>query len=91
MGLLDNLFQSLDNTLKDIADGGLEKKLVEGVDALSQFAETAPEKLEQLAGAPKAALDTVADRVDGLGQTVEAVKQKTSSITLSVGEAISRE
>ena len=76
MGLLDNLFQSLDNTLKDIADGGIEKKIAEGVDALGTLVEQAPAALEKVADAPARAIEAVEGKSDVLQQTVQTLKEE---------------
>jgi predicted RecB family endonuclease len=56
MGLFDNVLRSLDNTLKAIEDGAIEKKITEAVDALDKVVEKAPETLEKVADAPQKAM-----------------------------------
>lgn len=83
MGLLDNIFKSIDDTLKEIENGGLEKKIVEGIDSLGRMVDKAPEALERAADAPKKALDTFDGKGEALQQAAQNVKlqaQKTIDI-----------
>jgi predicted RecB family endonuclease len=76
MGLFDNIFKSIDDTLKEIENGGLEKKIVEGIDNLGRMADKAPEALEKVAEAPKKALDTFDTKGEALQQVAQNVKQQ---------------
>ncbi|QQS19686.1 hypothetical protein IPL85_05465 [Candidatus Saccharibacteria bacterium] len=78
MGLLDNVFKSIDDTLKAIEDGAIEKKLTEVVDTFEKHVETAPQALEKVAEAPKKALQVFDSKTEALQKTSESLRLQAS-------------
>lgn len=83
MGLFDNVLKSLDDTLKAIEDGAIEKKITDAVDALDRVTEKAPEQLEKIVDAPQNAMRTLDSKSELLGQKAQDIRfhaQKTIDI-----------
>lgn len=78
MGLFDNVFKSLDATLKAIEDGAVEKTLTNAVDMLEKHVNTAPEKLEKIADMPQKLMDTAEKRVDQATQTSNTLREQAT-------------
>lgn len=78
MGLLDNVFRSLDDTLKAIEDGAIEKKLDEFGKSLEHIGQKAPEVLEKVADAPANVMQQVEARAETLKQAGQVAKNEAT-------------
>ncbi|QQS18472.1 hypothetical protein IPL68_07915 [Candidatus Saccharibacteria bacterium] len=83
MWSFDNVLKSLDDTLKAIEDGAIEKKITEAVDALDKVVEKAPEKLEKVADAPQKMLEGMETKRETFQQTA-ANLQKQAQKTIDI-------
>ncbi|PID99257.1 hypothetical protein CSA80_00610 [Candidatus Saccharibacteria bacterium] len=78
MGLLDNVFRSLDDTLKAIENGAIEEKLDKAGQAIERFAENGPKTLEKAAEAPSKAVQVVETKAKALKQTSQTLKTEAA-------------
>ncbi len=78
MGLLDNVFKSLDDTLKAIEDGAIEKKLDEIGNSLERMTQKAPEVLDKVADTPAKVIEKFDANAETLKQTVQVARNEAS-------------
>jgi len=82
MGLFDSLLKQVDNGLKAVESGALEKRLGQFADAVEKRSKQADDKLGKIADKPGEALHTVVakdvleNRARRVGQQVERSVQR---------------
>lgn len=89
MGLLDNIFKSLDETLKAVEDGAIEKTLNNAIDMFDAKVGSTLDSAQKLAELPEKALNTAAEKADAIenqagnlqnqaGRVMDVVRPKES-------------
>lgn len=77
MGLLDNLFHSLDSTLKDIEEGGLERKLDNLASMIDKSTKQAAETTEKIANLPTKVLHSAEEKTAQIEKRVQGIGRQT--------------
>lgn len=78
MGLFDNVFRSLDDTLKAIEEGAIERKLDVFGKSLERMSQKAPEVLEKVTDAPANIVQHIETRADTLKQAGLVAKNEAT-------------
>lgn len=80
MGLLDNIFKSLDETLKAVEDGAIEKTLNNALDMFDSKLDTTLESAKKLAEIPEAALNTATEKADAIEKQAEQLQNQAGKV-----------
>lgn len=86
MGLFDNFFSSLDGVLKEIEEGGLEKRLDGFASMIENGTQQASEAVEKFADSPEKALGFAEGKVQELGEKAQIIGEQAGKFKDSLAD-----
>ncbi|TAH33976.1 hypothetical protein EYC59_04125 [Candidatus Saccharibacteria bacterium] len=86
MGMLDNIFKNLDDVLKDIEEGGLERRLDNLANMVDKGVKQTLDVTEKVAGAPEKALNLAEEKYQQAEEKVQVIGQKAEVVKRESGK-----
>jgi cell division septum initiation protein DivIVA len=88
MGMLDNIFKGIDEALKDIEEGGLERRLDNLASIIDKGSERVDATTKRIANAPDAALKFAETKEKQAEATVQQIGQKAKLVQHEAGKVM---
>lgn len=86
MGMFDNFFSNLDDVLKDIEEGGLEKRLDNLANMVDKGVKQTLDATDKLATVPEKALNMAEEKVQQAEEKVQVIGQKADVVKRETGK-----